>query len=319
MQLDFKLLLLLFVTIAISTAPAEEPSETRKPLLRERALEMFDKDGDGKLSAAERAEIRKFLRERRETRTDDRQPERMTWKVAELDREALVYLSTKRSDDAVPLVFGFHGHGGSAQQAARSYGLHQLWPEAIVVYMQGVPTVGRLTDPEGKRNGWQHDADENSARDLKFFDAVLATIREKQNVDNRRIYATGHSNGGGFTYLLWANRPDVFAAIAPSAAGSRSLRTSKPKPVPVLHVAGKQDQLVKYTWQQFTMQRVREINKCGNEGKQWVKGCTIYSAEDGAPFVSYIHDGTHKYPAEAPALIVRFFKEHTQPTKAASP
>jgi polyhydroxybutyrate depolymerase len=280
---------------------------------------LLDKNVDGKLSAARRAAARRLLRERREKLADERQPERMTWKVVGLDREALVYLPTNKSDNAAPLVFGFHGHGGSAQQAARSYGLHQLWPDAIVVYMQGVPTAGRLTDPEGKRNGWQHDADENGARDLKFFDAVLATLREKHKVDDRRVYATGHSNGGGFTYLLWANLPEIFAAIAPSAAGSRSLRTSKPNPVPVLHVAGKQDQLVKYTWQQFTMQRVREINKCGNEGKQWAKGCTIYSAEDGVPFVSYIHDGTHKYPAEAPELIVRFFKEHAQPAKAASP
>jgi len=175
-------------------------------------------------------------------------PQQVSCKVGDLKREALVYLPTKKSETAAPVVFGFHGHGGNCRNAARTFKIHQLWPEAIVVYMQGIPTVGALTDPKGKRTGWEHSAEQYKGRDLKFFDAVLARLRAKHKVDNRRIYATGHSNGGGFTYLLWAHRPDVFAAIAPSAAGSRSLRTTRPKPIPVMHVAGERDNLVRFTW-----------------------------------------------------------------------
>ena len=280
---------------------------------RQRLLKRFDKDGDGKLSAGERAALRKSIQQFRKTNTDQRQPQRMSWKVGELRREALVYLPTKKSETPAPLVFGFHGHGGNARNAAGTFRIHLVWPEAIAVYMQGVPTVGALTDPQGKRNGWEHSAEQYKGRDLKFFDAVLAGLRAKHKVDNRRIYATGHSNGGGFTYLLWAHRPDVFAAIAPSSAGSRSLRTAQPKPIPVMHVAGRKDPLVRFAWQERTMQRVRTINGCGDKGANWAKDCTRYSSAKGAPFVSLIHSGTHKYPAEAPALIVRFFKEHARP------
>ena len=35
----------------------------------------------------------------------------------------------------------------------------------------------------------------------------------KFKIDEKRVYATGHSNGGGFTYLLWTCRPDAFAAL----------------------------------------------------------------------------------------------------------
>jgi len=244
--------------------------------------------------------------------SNQRQPKRMTWKVGDLQREALVYLPAKKTD-AAPVVFGFHGHGGSAANAARRFRLHQLWPEAIAVYMQGVPTVGRLTDPQGKRTGWEHSPQQYNSRDLKFFDAVLAGLKAKHKVDTRRTYATGHSNGGGFTYLLWAHRGEVLAAIAPSAAGSRSLRTTKPKPIPVMHVAGQNDALVRFSWQERTMQRVRAINGCTNTGSAWAKGCTLYPSPKGAPFVAFIHGGTHKYPAQAPALIVRFFKEHARP------
>ena len=48
---------------------------------------------------------------------------------------------------------------------------------------------------------------------------MLARLKTDYKVDDKRIYSTGHSNGGGFTYLLWAARGDVFAAFAPSAGG----------------------------------------------------------------------------------------------------
>src|SRR5205085_853476 len=82
----------------------------------------------------------------------------------------------------------------------------------------------RLTDPQGKLPGWQHEAGDHGDRDLKFLDVGLAFLKTDYAIDENRIYATGHSNGGGFPYLLWARRPDVFAAFAPSAAGTRAVR-----------------------------------------------------------------------------------------------
>src|ERR1017187_5426682 len=162
---------------------------------------------------------------------------RREWTVDGAVREALVYAPPQASTNASPVVFVFHGHGGSMQNAARSFALQRVWPAAIVVYPQGLNTPGRLTDPEGKRAGWQSVTGAQGDRDLKFFDAMLASIRKDYRVDDKRIYATGHSNGGGFTYLLWAARGEQFAAFAPSsAAAARNL--GKLKPTPVMHVAG---------------------------------------------------------------------------------
>jgi len=273
-------------------------------------------------------------------------PVRRQWTVDGVVREALVYAPTHARTNATPVVFAFHGHGGSMNNAARSFRYHAVWPEAIVVYMQGLNTPGRLTDAEGKRPGWQHAVGDQGDRDLKFFDAAVASLQQDYRVDARRIYATGHSNGGGFTYLLWAARANRFAAFAPSACVGRAVispssentplpATSHPLPVgrgegrgegrtgvrnqnyipkPVLHVAGENDALVKFAWQEQTIDALRKVNQCG-AGQPWgnEKGCTLFPSKLDAPVVTFIHPGTHQFPAAAPAIIVKFFKQHALP------
>ena len=224
------------------------------------------------------------------------------------NREALVYAPKSAVSARTPVVFVFHGHGGTARQAARSFAINREWPEAISVYMQGLNTPGRLTDPDGKRAGWQRSVGDQNDRDCKFFDAMLVKVRREYKVDAMRIYATGHSNGGSFTYLLWDARPDVFAAFAPSGAAAKYATTLKPKPA--LHIAGERDPLVKFEWQKLTMDVLRKVNGCDVEGKPWRKNATIYASRSGTPFVAFIHPDGHEFPAAAPAAIVQFFKEY---------
>jgi polyhydroxybutyrate depolymerase len=255
------------------------------------------------------------------------------WKVDGVAREALVYAPATAKTEPTPVVFAFHGHGGTMKYAANKFRFHKLWPEAIAVYVQGLNTPGTIVDPQGKWPGWQKTFGDQGDRDLKFFDAVLATLKKDYKVDAKRIYATGHSNGGGFTYLLWAARGDVLAAVAPCAAAAmigngaipddlpvalarqaeasrRSMKNLKPKPV--LHMAGENDPLVKFAWQQRTIDEVRKINGCG-EGKPWGEHCTIYPSKGGTPVVTYIHSGGHQLPDDVPPVIVKFFKQQAKP------
>ncbi|MFA6543905.1 MAG: prolyl oligopeptidase family serine peptidase [Limisphaerales bacterium] len=236
--------------------------------------------------------------------------QRWELKVDGIAREALVYARASAKEKATPLVFVFHGHGGSMQNGARSFVMNRQWPEAISVYMQGLNTPGRLTDPEGRKAGWQSGPGAMGDRDLKFFDAMLARLKQEFKVDEKRVYSTGHSNGGGFTYLLWGERHDVFAAVAPSSATSAGLKTNKLKPKPAMHLAGEKDPLVKYEWQKAMMNAVRKLNGCDAGGKPWDKLCTEYPSRTGTPFVTFIHPGGHEFHKDAPALIAKFFKEH---------
>lgn len=233
------------------------------------------------------------------------------WTVAGIKREALLHVPA-RAEKPAPVVFVFHGHGGNMRITSRTFAIHQLWTEALVVYMQGLNTPGRLTDPEGKKTGWQNAPGDQGDRDLMFFDAVLATLKSDYPVDVKRVYSTGHSNGGGFTYLLWGTRGEAFAAMAPSAAVAPAVMPLL-KAKPVMHIAGESDPLVKFTWQKATIDRLIRLNQCG-AAKTWDQdeNCTLYPSKTGTPVVTALHPGGHEFRADTPPLIVKFFKQHAR-------
>lgn len=236
--------------------------------------------------------------------------EHMSFTVEGVARTALVYVPANAKTASTPVVFVFHGHGGSAENAVRSFRMNREWPEAISVYMQGLPTPGQITDPQGNRPGWQAAVGNQGDRDLKFFDAVLARLKQDYNVDVKRIYCTGHSNGGGFTYLLWLARGNVFAAVAPSAAAAKYAHQLLPKPAFIM--GGQNDPLVKPAWQKLTMDVVRRINGCAETGEPWEKECTLYPSKSGTPTVTFIYPGGHQFNSASSALIVKFFKQHPE-------
>jgi polyhydroxybutyrate depolymerase len=213
----------------------------------------------------------------------------MAWNIDGTTRRALVHLPA--SAEGAPIIFAFHGHGGTMNFAARRFRLHVLWPEAVVVYPQGLPTV-TPRDPVGKQAGWLLLPGANN-KDLKLFDAILETARHEWHINTNRVYVTGHSNGGGFTYLLWGARGDLLAGVAPVAAGG-ALFLRQAKPCPVLHIAGKNDQIVDFQNQERAVEAARKVNGTN------------------APVEFVVHNGGHAYPNDAPDKIVTFFKQQAR-------
>ncbi len=240
------------------------------------------------------------------------EPKIMHWTVSGVEREALVYIPESAKQTAAPIVFVFHGHGGNMNNILKGKGIDKLWPEAIIVSPQGLNTPGQLTDPKGELPGWQKAAGDMNDRDLLFFDAMLKTFHEEYKIDDKRIYATGHSNGGGFTYLLIETRNDVLAAAAPSAAAAiRSLPRLKPKPI--MHIMGEKDPLVKPGWQEATIKGMMAINSCSKDGQAYATDAIIYPSSTGNPLIVYKHKGGHVFPQEAVAVVIQFFKNTVKP------
>ncbi|MDA1008871.1 MAG: esterase [Planctomycetota bacterium] len=242
----------------------------------------------------------------------------MSWEVDGVKREAIVFAPATATTIPAPLVLAFHGHGGSSKQFARSSEFHTAWPEAIVVYPQGLPTAG-MTDPQGKKAGWQNRVGVEDDRDLKFFDVMLAGLKNEFKVDDQRIYSTGHSNGGGFTYLLWGQRGTLFAAFGPSAAGAGGSRGVTFVARPLIHIAGESDTIVPIGFQKLSLTAARTLNGCDSEGTPWAKYCTQYQSQGGTPVVVCLQPGGHKYYEHATELIVKFFKEHALPMPTPTP
>jgi polyhydroxybutyrate depolymerase len=114
----------------------------------------------------------------------------------------------------------------------------------VVVYPNG-------TGPGGILQTWNAgifpgELNKNQADDVKYLGKVLDDVEGALNVNKKRIYAAGLSNGGMMTYRLAAELPNRIAAIA-SVAGAMVVEKYEPKrPVPVLHFHGTKDTLVPY-------------------------------------------------------------------------
>jgi polyhydroxybutyrate depolymerase len=239
-------------------------------------------------------------------------PTVMKWTIDGVERQGLVFAPSATMRPGMgtiakrPLVFAFHGHGGTARGASLSMRLQARWPEAIVIYLQGLPTVSPV-DPHGRRPGWQRTVGENGDRDLKLVDAALASLREQFPVDDHRIYATGFSNGAFFTYLLWAARGKTFAAFAP-CAGLLGADLHPAEPRPVLAIGGENDPLVTFDRWKQTLATVRELDGATADGAACGSGCTRYPSAKNAPVEAITHPGGHVYPPWASEKIVTFLK-----------
>jgi polyhydroxybutyrate depolymerase len=212
-------------------------------------------------------------------------PERLTIRIDGVDRQALVF-APAQSAAAAPTLFVYHGAGDTAENFT-IVGLHEAWPEALVVYMDG------LSRGPGEGGVFEARDPSNGNRDLKFFDSMLAELHKRFDIDDTRVYATGFSNGARMVYLFWAKRPKVFAAFAP-VAGMLSADVSLTEPKPVFHVAGRADRTNAFDEQMKSVELARAVNLA-----------------TGTPVETYIHNGGHYWPPDTTARIVAFLKPKT--------
>lgn len=158
-----------------------------------------------------------------------------------LQRSYITYLPQSYSpDESYPLLLALHGYTQTGQGMMQFSGLNQIADTAgfIVVY------------PNGVGNAWNVGfAGGSTADDVGFLNALIDTLNVFYNIDLKRTYAAGFSNGGFMSYRLACESANRMAAIA-SVAGTmteNAFTTCTPqRAVPVLHIHGTNDIVIAY-------------------------------------------------------------------------
>ncbi len=163
-----------------------------------------------------------------------------------LEREYFIY--TPKSYDskkALPLVFAFHGYGGTAYMFMHNSGFNDLADKDgfIVVYPQG-----SLLNGKGHWNvgGWTRNS---TTDDVGFMKLLIDEIKKSYDIDASKIFAAGMSNGGYMSIQLACEMGDTFRAVA-SVTGSMTPEMHKKctanNEIPVLQLHGTNDRVVPY-------------------------------------------------------------------------
>jgi polyhydroxybutyrate depolymerase len=174
--------------------------------------------------------------------------------VEGIEREYLVHVPPGYDRlEKWPVVVMFHGGGGTARAAMRETGWNEKADTEgfLAVFPEGTPTdpsrPGRFRDnPQTWNDGSERPsvgAAHHDAPDVEFVSAMLADLQGRFNVDPRRIYVTGFSNGASMTFRV-ARELSPFVAAAAPVAGSDWLTGKVPERlVPILYITGTADPL----------------------------------------------------------------------------
>ncbi|GAB2517500.1 hypothetical protein GCM10027031_25030 [Corynebacterium atrinae] len=135
-----------------------------------------------------------------------------------------------------PVILAFHGWGQDAQSMRDATQLDKA--RAIVVFADGIDKAWAPA-PYAKSSGKE---------DLGFVRTIISEVDKRFNVDHRRIFAAGFSNGGGFAAYLSCQMPDQVTAIAPVGAAyyTAILKDCSHTPVAWLDIHGTHDQTINY-------------------------------------------------------------------------
>jgi len=148
-----------------------------------------------------------------------------------------------------PLVFVFHGSGGdgASTREVTGYGFDALADANgfLVAYPDGYQTTWNDCRKDSPQPARRANIDDES-----FVEAIIAKEHTGRDIDVRRVFAAGHSNGAQLSYRLAMERPNEFAGIAAISASlptpeNMACRPSD-MPMPAMVINGTADPINPY-------------------------------------------------------------------------
>ncbi|NND66638.1 MAG: prolyl oligopeptidase family serine peptidase [Halioglobus sp.] len=176
--------------------------------------------------------------------------------IAGYERTYSVFLpSTYTSERTWPVVIAIHGAFSDAAYHEERTGFSRLAEDQgfVVLYPEGIGILGFFRHWNAGHccaRALEEDLD-----DAGFIFAALEHVASEVNIDRRRVYVTGFSNGGMLTHFIGSQHGGRVAAIAPVAGALGGSETpAEPlwripdaeRPVPTMLLHGTADDRVPY-------------------------------------------------------------------------
>lgn len=150
-----------------------------------------------------------------------------------------------------PLVIMLHGAGDTAAGAIKQTGWVEkagregfiaVFPEASRPDQESAPGFGRNPQIWNDGSGWTH-AGKRDIDDIGFLRALIQKLCRERDVDGKKIFVAGFSNGASMAFRAGTELSDIVAAAA-AVAGHFWLNNPRLEyPVPLIYIAGTEDPL----------------------------------------------------------------------------
>lgn len=177
---------------------------------------------------------------------------RFTIKVDGDDREYFVHVPELYSaSSATPVVFMLHGTNGNGEDFYTNSGWKEVgeteniitvfpssWKYCIVEDGKQHPNTEKWN---AQPANWTVCSGESLRDDIKFLQSIITELQSKFNVDNKRIYLVGFSNGGSMASKCSYEMSDKFAAIVESASSLFGKQSVPLRKLPILLQRGNED------------------------------------------------------------------------------
>ena len=249
--------------------------------------------------------------------------------VGGLIRRYITYVPESYDPETpAPLVMVCHGYTATMYALAEESRWADVAEEngIIVVFPQGYPVPGFFGGGNIPAPCWEYTSaigEYEMADDASFLAHVIDQTKANYNIDDSRIFGTGHSNGCMMMLSLASARPELFTAIAPIGAALPGLVEALPDGgnMPLSLYYGQYDSAVdaeglvscKEYWTRINgLEGVQPVSRQDEDGLFTTES---YLTEDGIPLVEFteVTDSAHSYfPAESWRIWNEFFSHWSE-------
>ena len=176
-------------------------------------------------------------------------------KMSVSGREIHVYAPSNLKDNS-PLLISCHGmdQDPNYQQSNTHWEAVADTAGFVVVYPRGGTGM----------NTWDIQGD----KDTKWMTEIIAQMEKDYKINTKRVYLSGFSMGGMFTYHSMSKIADKIAAFAPTSGTNVFGASKAQRPVPIIHPHGTNDDVLPYNNVQSFIKNYRDQFHCPDKAEE---------------------------------------------------